>query len=249
VAHQRFKPAPGRVRAYPARSARRRFRIAVAVAAPALLAALVVAGSSAAADGERLAGHGYRALVQRASYGVPHITAKDFGGLGFGVGHVQADWWAESGARWRHISRGEELVDAQQVPQIGAPGQRLHPGAGLGRPRRFRASLGGQHQRPEVIDDVVEGVGTAVQLQRTEALEQAQLRRLGGGSRRADHCAGGVRVRALPPPEVPVDSRVLDPAVTPGPFLDPSQATCQLVRRPPRISVNCRGLQRNENML
>nr|BAJ14711.1 aculeacin A acylase [Actinoplanes utahensis] len=34
---------------------------------------------------------GYAALIRRASYGVPHITADDFGSLGFGVGYVQAE--------------------------------------------------------------------------------------------------------------------------------------------------------------
>ncbi|BEL05884.1 N-acyl homoserine lactone acylase QqaR [Actinoplanes sichuanensis] len=36
-------------------------------------------------------GGGYSALIRRASYGVPHITADDFGSLGFGVGYVQAE--------------------------------------------------------------------------------------------------------------------------------------------------------------
>ncbi|MEU1837448.1 acylase [Micromonospora chersina] len=34
---------------------------------------------------------GYEALIRRASYGVPHITARDFGSLGFGVGYAQAE--------------------------------------------------------------------------------------------------------------------------------------------------------------
>jgi acyl-homoserine-lactone acylase len=34
---------------------------------------------------------GYSALIRRASYGVPHITARDFASLGFGVGYVQAE--------------------------------------------------------------------------------------------------------------------------------------------------------------
>jgi acyl-homoserine-lactone acylase len=38
-----------------------------------------------------LTGRGYAAEIRRASYGVPHITARDFAGLGFGVGYVQAE--------------------------------------------------------------------------------------------------------------------------------------------------------------
>ncbi|WP_245972629.1 penicillin acylase family protein [Actinoplanes lutulentus] len=34
---------------------------------------------------------GYAAVIRRASYGVPHITAGNFAGLGFGVGYVQAE--------------------------------------------------------------------------------------------------------------------------------------------------------------
>jgi acyl-homoserine-lactone acylase len=34
---------------------------------------------------------GYRALIRRASYGVPHITARSFASLGFGTGYVQAE--------------------------------------------------------------------------------------------------------------------------------------------------------------
>ncbi|MGV9805129.1 acylase [Micromonospora chersina] len=33
----------------------------------------------------------YEALIRRASYGVPHITARDFASLGFGVGYAQAE--------------------------------------------------------------------------------------------------------------------------------------------------------------
>ncbi|MFG3697577.1 acylase [Micromonospora sp. NPDC047620] len=34
---------------------------------------------------------GYSAEIRRASYGVPHITARDFASLGFGVGYAQAE--------------------------------------------------------------------------------------------------------------------------------------------------------------
>src|SRR2546425_248403 len=59
-------------------------RVAVAVAV--LLATVMVpAPASAYGDGT------YTARITRASYGVPHIQAGDFGSLGFGVGHVQAE--------------------------------------------------------------------------------------------------------------------------------------------------------------
>ncbi|GGM21466.1 penicillin amidase [Micromonospora sonchi] len=62
-------------------------RLAAAVTALGLLAAsLTTPGSAAAAHG-----NDYSALIQRASYGVPHITARDFAGLGYGVGYVQAE--------------------------------------------------------------------------------------------------------------------------------------------------------------
>ncbi|MCW3815899.1 acylase [Micromonospora sp. DR5-3] len=62
-------------------------RIAAATTAVVLVAAGLTATTSAAAAH----GSGYSALIQRASYGVPHITARDFASLGYGVGHVQAE--------------------------------------------------------------------------------------------------------------------------------------------------------------
>ncbi|WP_229399577.1 acylase [Micromonospora okii] len=53
-----------------------------------LAAGLTATGEPAVAR----AGHGgYEATIRRASYGVPHITARDFAGLGFGVGYAQAE--------------------------------------------------------------------------------------------------------------------------------------------------------------
>ncbi|TDB81398.1 penicillin acylase family protein [Micromonospora sp. KC721] len=65
-----------------------RRRTVAAVSVLGLLAAAVVADPAAA--GQRHAG-GYAATIQRASYGVPHITARDFAGLGYGVGYAQAE--------------------------------------------------------------------------------------------------------------------------------------------------------------
>src|SRR5512139_1784919 len=63
----------------------------VAAVASAILV-LGVLGTSAppASADPGIGGHGYLARITRASYGVPHITAADFGSLGFGEGYVQA---------------------------------------------------------------------------------------------------------------------------------------------------------------
>ncbi|BAL88078.1 putative cyclic lipopeptide acylase [Actinoplanes missouriensis 431] len=66
--------------------------LSVRLAAAAVAAGVVVAGAavpSPASGFER--DRGYAALIRRASYGVPHITAGNFAGLGFGVGYVQAE--------------------------------------------------------------------------------------------------------------------------------------------------------------
>ncbi|MER7457523.1 acylase [Micromonospora sp. NPDC126480] len=61
--------------------------LAAAVTTIALVAAgLTVNTGTAVAHGK-----GYSALIQRASYGVPHITARDFASLGYGVGYAQAE--------------------------------------------------------------------------------------------------------------------------------------------------------------
>ncbi|MEU9738492.1 acylase [Micromonospora chersina] len=63
-----------------------RRRLAAITALALLAVALAVPTSPAAARQG-----GYEALIRRASYGVPHITARDFGSLGFGVGYAQAE--------------------------------------------------------------------------------------------------------------------------------------------------------------
>ncbi|MEU4563470.1 acylase [Actinoplanes sp. NPDC023936] len=60
---------------------------AAAVAFGVVVASAVVPSPAAGVERES----GYSALIRRASYGVPHITAGDFAGLGFGVGYVQAE--------------------------------------------------------------------------------------------------------------------------------------------------------------
>ncbi|MEV4465023.1 acylase [Micromonospora echinofusca] len=59
------------------------------VTALATVATTAVAGVPPAAA--RHQDGGYSAEIRRASYGVPHITARNFASLGFGVGHVQAE--------------------------------------------------------------------------------------------------------------------------------------------------------------
>jgi acyl-homoserine-lactone acylase len=70
---------------------RKTVRTGVALAAAGLVASGLVAGASSASGESRETSRGYSAEIRRASYGVPHITAADFGSLGFGVGHVQAE--------------------------------------------------------------------------------------------------------------------------------------------------------------
>jgi len=64
-------------------------RLCSAATVVGLLVAGLGAGPSPAAAHEREGG--YSAVIRRASYGVPHITARSFASLGFGVGHVQAE--------------------------------------------------------------------------------------------------------------------------------------------------------------
>ncbi|WP_028569490.1 acylase [Salinispora tropica] len=61
------------------------------LAAAATVVGLVTAGLTVTGGAATANGDGYSALIQRASYGVPHITARDFASLGFGAGYVQAE--------------------------------------------------------------------------------------------------------------------------------------------------------------
>ncbi|MEQ4303325.1 penicillin acylase family protein [Plantactinospora sp. B6F1] len=76
---------PGEPRTHPPRA-----RTAT-IAAVALLTAGLVAGSAPAHAGTTESAGRYSAEIRRASYGVPHITAANFGSLGFGAGYVQAE--------------------------------------------------------------------------------------------------------------------------------------------------------------
>lgn len=84
--------------------------------APAILLATVAALSAstafAASDGAR-----YRAEIRRTEYGVPHIRARDIGGIGYGAGYASAEdnfcAFAErvmtvDGERARHLGAGDQ---------------------------------------------------------------------------------------------------------------------------------------------
>ncbi|MEU4352180.1 penicillin acylase family protein [Streptomyces sp. NPDC023838] len=55
-------------------------------------AALLPASASAAAapDGKHVGDHGYTSQIRRTEYGVPHVLAHDYGGLGYGYGYAFA---------------------------------------------------------------------------------------------------------------------------------------------------------------
>ncbi|MFI1170847.1 penicillin acylase family protein [Streptomyces melanogenes] len=55
-------------------------------------AALLPASASAAPepDGKRVGDHGYTAQIRRTEYGIPHVLAHDYGGLGYGYGYAFA---------------------------------------------------------------------------------------------------------------------------------------------------------------
>ncbi|GAA0479969.1 penicillin acylase family protein [Streptomyces sp. NPDC046215] len=70
-----------------------RLRAVAGIGLALLTGAALLPGQAAAAApdrAERLSGGGLSALVRYTEYGVPHITAKDYPGLGFGQGWAQA---------------------------------------------------------------------------------------------------------------------------------------------------------------
>ncbi|MFG1822697.1 penicillin acylase family protein [Microbispora bryophytorum] len=71
--------------------------IALALLAPAV----ATVPTAEAADG------GYSATIRRTEYGVPHITAEDYGGLGFGYGYAFAQDNLCTLASWVVTLRGE----------------------------------------------------------------------------------------------------------------------------------------------
>ncbi|MER5321657.1 penicillin acylase family protein [Streptosporangium roseum] len=81
-----------------------RSRLAVLIALVLLVSAEVVvrANAPAVAGGER-----YSATIRRTEYGIPHIAAKDYGGLGFGYGYAFAQDNLCVLASWLVTLRGE----------------------------------------------------------------------------------------------------------------------------------------------
>lgn len=75
----------------------RRLVIALSLLAPAVAAV----PAAEAADGS------YSATIRRTEYGIPHITAKDYGGLGFGYGYAFAQDNLCTLASWVVTLRGE----------------------------------------------------------------------------------------------------------------------------------------------
>lgn len=55
-----------------------------------LVAAAVLSAPPSSATGEPVSEGGYTAEVSRTEYGIPHVLARDFGGLGYGYGHAFA---------------------------------------------------------------------------------------------------------------------------------------------------------------
>jgi acyl-homoserine-lactone acylase len=85
----------------------------VRIVAVGAAAALVLAGPAPAVADR---GPHLRAKIERASYGVPHITATSFAGLGLGVGHVQAE------DNICVIADRVLTVDAQRARYLGGSG-------------------------------------------------------------------------------------------------------------------------------
>ena len=69
--------------------------IAAALCLTSATLALLPASAATGPDARTLAGDGngqagYTAQIRRTAYGIPHILAKDFGGLGYGYGYAFA---------------------------------------------------------------------------------------------------------------------------------------------------------------
>ena len=66
-------------------------RLTAALAAAALVPSVAVALPTGGADARPAAGPRYHATVEITRHGIPHITASDFGSLGFGSGYAAAE--------------------------------------------------------------------------------------------------------------------------------------------------------------
>ncbi|TQS30506.1 penicillin acylase family protein [Microbispora sp. KK1-11] len=74
---------------------------------PLVIALALLAPSVAAVSPAEAADEGYSATIRRTEYGIPHITAKDYGGLGFGYGYAFAQDNLCTLASWVVTLRGE----------------------------------------------------------------------------------------------------------------------------------------------
>jgi len=74
---------------------------------PLVVALALLAPAVPAAPATAAAGGGYSATIRRTEYGIPHITAKDYGGLGFGYGYAFAQDNLCTLASWVVTLRGE----------------------------------------------------------------------------------------------------------------------------------------------
>lgn len=80
-----------------------------------LLTAAVSLGLSGCSDSDNLSSNGdtdttYAVDIQRTEFGIPHITAKDYKGLGYGVGYAFAEDNICSLARELVVARGESML-------------------------------------------------------------------------------------------------------------------------------------------
>jgi acyl-homoserine-lactone acylase len=79
-------PAATQARPAAGQNARRRRGWLAVAAAVGTLAAAVLASAGQAAAGPIASGPVYQATVMRTAYGIPHISARSFGSLGYGYG-------------------------------------------------------------------------------------------------------------------------------------------------------------------
>jgi len=107
---------------------RRRWRWAAAAAAAGTLAASVPAASLAATRPAPQQGRGYQATIVRTTYGIPHITARTFGSLGYGYGYALAsdnlctmanDYLTVGGQRSRYLGASGTYPSADGGPAVG----------------------------------------------------------------------------------------------------------------------------------
>jgi len=119
-------------------------RVALAILTAAVFAVLAGCGDTP---------HGYEARIRRTSYGIPHIEASDWGGLGFGEGYAQAEDHLCSiadqvvrvrGERARYFGRGESDRHLNSDITMRALAVRARAEAELASmPERFREWLRG----------------------------------------------------------------------------------------------------------